>query len=109
MNQADYIKFHEAVYPQDNPPSDTGGWIQWKGTEVCMDIHCVCGNFGHFDGDFFYTYECPSCHRKYAVGANIKFIPLTDEQAEFCRKEWQDFKTTEIETESEKLDPASKE
>ena len=19
------------------------GWIQWKGTGVCMDVHCKCG------------------------------------------------------------------
>jgi hypothetical protein len=57
------------------------GWIQWKGTEVCIDLHCVCGHFGHFDGDFFYFYQCPECGARYAVGMNIALIPLTEQQA----------------------------
>jgi len=20
------------------------GWVQWKGTDVCMDVHCACGH-----------------------------------------------------------------
>lgn len=34
-------------------------WIQWKGTDVCCDIHCSCGYFGHYDGAFFYFFRCP--------------------------------------------------
>ena len=30
------------------------GWIQWKGTDVCIDLHCECGSHGHVDGDFVY-------------------------------------------------------
>jgi len=67
---------YEAVYDNDNPRSPSGGWIQWKGTDVCMDLHCQCGWDGHVDGDFIYAIECPQCHTKYAVGCNIKLIPL---------------------------------
>ena len=28
------------------------GRIQWKGTDICVDIHCVCGYLGHIDGEF---------------------------------------------------------
>ncbi len=52
------------------------GWIQWKGTNVCIDIHCACGHAGHVDTDFFYAYECPQCHAKYAVAQVIRLIPL---------------------------------
>jgi hypothetical protein len=63
------------------------GWIQWKGTEVCIDLHCVCGHLGHFDGDFFYFYECSECHRKYRVGQNIKLIELTsDEDIDYANR-----------------------
>ena len=72
---------YEAIYSQDNPPGPAHGWIQWKGTNVCMDMHCACGAHTHFDGEFFYHFECPVCHAKYAVGQNVKLIPLTPEQA----------------------------
>lgn len=57
------------------------GWIQWKGTDVCIDLHCICGAHGHIDAEFFYHYECSACHRKYAVGMNVALIELTLEQA----------------------------
>lgn len=40
--------------------------IQWKGTEVCMDFQCECGDPDdtyefHFDGFMFGTVQCPRC------------------------------------------------
>lgn len=63
---------------QENEPH---GWIQWKGTDVCADLYCICGFHGHVDGDFFYGYECKKCGQKYGVGMNIKLIPLTEKEA----------------------------
>lgn len=37
-------------------------FIQWKGTEVCMDFYCECGAHLHFDGFFAYAMRCPHCH-----------------------------------------------
>lgn len=59
------------------------GGIQWKGTDVCIDLHCVCGSHGHLDAEFLYHYECAKCHRKYALGMNVPLIELTEEQAAF--------------------------
>ncbi len=70
----------EAIYSQDFPDDGPHGWIQWKGTDVCIDLHCDCGHHGHFDGDFFYFFRCPKCQKAYAVGCNVKLIPLTNEQ-----------------------------
>ena len=72
--------FYGAVYGQDNPKGDAHGWIQWKGTDACIDLHCRCGYHGHRDGDFLYFVECPECNRAYALGQNIKLIELTPEQ-----------------------------
>ena len=36
-------------------------FIQWKGTDVCMDFSCECGANCHFDGYFAYTVKCPHC------------------------------------------------
>src|SRR5688572_8750147 len=55
------------------------GWIQCKGTDVCIDLHCKCGHHGHFDGEFFYYFECPKCKTQYAVGQNVFLHELTQQ------------------------------
>ncbi len=75
-----YCDIYSALYSQDNPEGDAHGWIQWKGTDVCIDLHCECGQHDHHDGGFFYFYECTACGKKYALGQNVKLIPLTEEQ-----------------------------
>ena len=56
-------------------------WIQWKGTNVCMDVHCPCGFMGHIDHDFAYLYRCRECGQHYAVGGSVKLFPLSAEAA----------------------------
>jgi hypothetical protein len=86
--------WYQTIYSDDNPKTPAYGWIQWKGTDVCIDLHCICGSHGHFDGDFMYYVECEDCGRKYAVGQNIKLIPLDNKErieaskhhgASFCK------------------------
>jgi hypothetical protein len=67
---------YNKVYSQDNPVGDAHGWIQWKGTDVCIDLHCQCGAHGHVDGMFCYYYKCEACGVVYALGQNVKLIPL---------------------------------
>ncbi len=52
------------------------GWIQWKGTEVCLDVHCGCGETMHFDGDFCYHIKCGKCGQVYECDGYIKLHPL---------------------------------
>jgi hypothetical protein len=33
---------------------DPHGWIQFKGTKLCMDVYCKCGTHTHIDGEFVY-------------------------------------------------------
>ena len=49
--------------------------LQWKGTNACADILCICGATGHFDGDFMYNLECYECHRVYDVLSDIVLKP----------------------------------
>ena len=51
-------------------------WIQWKGTDVCMDIHCECGELTHVDAEFAYFVECCECHRKYFVNGHVQLIEI---------------------------------
>lgn len=63
-----------------DPVKDPHGWIQWKGTDVCMDIHCSCGCHSHVDKDFTYYVKCPKCGRMYECNGHIELIPLTKEE-----------------------------
>ena len=40
-------------------------FIQWKGTDLCMDWFCEVGHQNHWDGDFAYKISCDSCLREY--------------------------------------------
>ena len=57
-------------------------WIQWKGTDVCCDIHCLCGAHCHFDGYFLYFFQCPHCERYWEVGTHVPIYEVSKERAE---------------------------
>lgn len=78
MNRDEYF---DRIDERDHSSDGPHGWIQWKGTDACVDVHCLCGAHGHIDGDFFYRYQCLACGRKYAVGSIIKLIELTEDEA----------------------------
>lgn len=70
--------------PNDSPSLDIPrnppyGWIQWKGTKVCMDIHCKCGALMHLDADFAYHIKCGECGQVYECDGHINLIPLAHE------------------------------
>ena len=81
------IGYHE-IYDQDFPVKNIShGWIQWKGTNVCIDLHCECGMAEHYDGEFFYYWSC-KCGKSYAVGQNVKLIKLTENQVKEVNLEY---------------------
>lgn len=63
------------------------GWIQWKGTDVCIDLHCSCGAHLHFDGDFLYHFICPHCDRMWEMGSHIPMYEVPAIRREFVIKE----------------------
>jgi len=72
----DEIEAFEIEEKYENQPH---GWIQWKGTDVCMDIHCECGKISHIDGDFVYYVKCPYCGTIYHCNGHIELIPIKEE------------------------------
>lgn len=52
------------------------GWIQFKGTDICMDLSCKCGYLGHFDGYFAYNIKCPKCGTMYCCNGHIELIEI---------------------------------
>jgi hypothetical protein len=67
---------------QTRPPEGSShGWIQWKGTEVCMDFWCTCGHHGHVDAEFAYYIRCVECGQVYMANGHIEMVPITAEEA----------------------------
>lgn len=56
----------------DTPPS---AFLQWKGTDVCLDFHCECGWGGHFDGFFAYVIRCGGCERLWQMPTTVPLRP----------------------------------
>lgn len=54
-------------------------FIQWKGTDVCMDFQCECGENSHFDGDFAYAVKCPKCLTVWQMPWNLYPRKMTRE------------------------------
>jgi len=54
-------------------------WVQWKGTDVCMDFYCKCGNQSHIDDSFAYFVKCPYCKTVYMCNGHIELIELEKE------------------------------
>lgn len=51
-------------------------YIQWKGTDVCMDFYCQCGVQSHIDDDFTYYVQCPACGQIYKMGDEVSMTPV---------------------------------
>jgi hypothetical protein len=55
-------------------------FVQYKGTDICLDFHCICdtedepAGVGHYDGYDAYALRCGRCGRIYEMPTEI---PLT--------------------------------
>lgn len=56
-------------------------FIQWKGTNVCADYYCICGNQFHVDSDFAYGVVCPHCKRRFEVSSMVELRELPKNEA----------------------------
>lgn len=56
-------------------------FIQWKGTDVCCDLHCVCGHHAHYDGYFAYNLRCPKCETVWKMPDTFEIKPSTDDKS----------------------------
>ena len=66
----------------ENPFKDHYGLIQWKGTDVCMDIQCSCGESTHVDGDFAYVIQCCACNKFWMPNPHVKLHKIQESDIE---------------------------
>ena len=46
-------------------------FIQWKGTDLCMDWFCEKGHQNHWDGYFAYEMPCEDCKDTYYPATSV--------------------------------------
>ena len=57
-------------------------FIQWKGTDVCMDMYCPnCNHHNHYDGYFGYFIKCVNCNTVYECGTEITLTKISEPNA----------------------------
>lgn len=56
-------------------------FIQWKGSNICIDVQCECGNDNHIDNDFVYFVKCERCQNVYALDSNIRLVKIKESDA----------------------------
>jgi hypothetical protein len=54
-------------------------YVQWKGTDVCLDFVCICGYSGHYDGEFAYGLKCAGCGQIYRMPHTFGLIACDDD------------------------------
>lgn len=74
------MKYQDAWKIQEKYNKKPHGWIQFKGTDICMDVHCKCGNITHVDGYFCYSVKCGKCGQIYFVNGHVEFIEIDEPQ-----------------------------
>ena len=57
-------------------PTGPHAWIQWKATNVFMEVSCKCGAQLAVGGAYAYHIKCPHCGQVYECGGFIKLHPL---------------------------------
>ena len=49
-------------------------FVQWKGSDVCLDFSCSCGWRGHVDADFAYAVRCQACERVWLLPDTLTLV-----------------------------------
>lgn len=66
----------EAFDIEEKFKGEPHGRIQFKGTSLCMDVHCKCGSLTHVDGEYISMVECGQCGAKYSINGHVQFIEI---------------------------------
>ena len=53
-------------------------FIQWKSTDIMIEVYCPCGGGGYFSGWFMYFIKCTSCGQVYECGTSIELKPIDE-------------------------------
>jgi len=64
--------------PTEDSPDVPYAFVQWKGTDACVDINCSCGELTHLDADMPFGVRCPYCKRVWKLGVYVSLLPADE-------------------------------
>ncbi len=53
-------------------------YVQWQGSDLCLDFNCPCGNWGHLDVGFLFALRCASCGRSWRIAPALLVSELKE-------------------------------
>lgn len=56
-------------------------FLQWKGTDACLDLYCTCGQDLHFDGYFADELTCGYCGQTWELPHKLALTPVEPSRA----------------------------
>jgi len=62
---------HDLPFDLKSEQPRPNAFIQWKGTDVCMDFWCECGEHSHIDAMFAYAVKCWSCGTVWEMPSHV--------------------------------------
>jgi len=68
------VRQNGLVSERDDRPE---AFIQWKGTDACIDLYCSCGRQFHFDGYFADELTCGHCGQAYELPSTLRATPVS--------------------------------
>lgn len=81
MDKEAAFQITRRVHAREPRPEAVHGHLSLKGTDICMQVDCSCGESTHVDGMFQWHWRC-ACGKSYAVGQRIALLELTPEEFE---------------------------
>ena len=72
------LKSLESPSIQFDISHDPHGSLQWKGSDIYMDVHCDCGHTSNVKGDSVYFVKCPACNTIYELNGFVQLIKRPD-------------------------------
>lgn len=72
------LKSLESPIVQFNINEDAHGSMQWKGSDIYLDLHCDCGHTSNIKGDAVFFVKCPACNTIFELNGFIQLIKRPD-------------------------------
>ena len=80
MTEQRWWKVYCEAMERKRPTPEPSASIQWKGTDVCMDVRCECGARYHIDGEFCQFVKCPKCEKTFVCVPDIQLLEVPNDE-----------------------------
>ena len=65
-------------------PTEAHVFLQFKNTDICIDIYCTCGEQCHYDGYFARFVKCAYCGQMWIIPHLIPITVMTSDHPDYA-------------------------